>query len=258
MALTLSSAAARPGSCPTVAQVEYEPPPAFAPPSARTGPLSPEQVHALLSPPPVATAGLPQRDATRTPWALIVAAAVVTVAVLAWALVMLADSGSQQLTRARVSLPESVGQYQLVHAVDGRTVAAMLQRQLGSLGPVQDAMDTAQVGIYRIGTDGPTTLVFLGFNAADSAQIDDLLSATNKGGVVADVLAGAGGSSPVSVAAGPLGGALQCARAVKNMQPLTPCAWADRSTLGMVLQIGTVDLRDAGRTARSFRSAAEH
>jgi hypothetical protein len=240
--------------------VEYEPPPAFAPPSARTGPLTPQQVHALLTPTAGSAGAEPDRalPLARTPWALIVGAAVVTAAVLVWALVLLADAGSDRAQRTRVSLPAVSGRYQLVQAVDGATVAAMVQRQLGSLGPVQGAVDAAQVGIYRLGTDGPTTLVFLGFNAADSAQIDRLLGSGSYAQVAAQVLSGVGGGSPAGMQAGPFGGALQCAQAVKNAQPLTPCAWADRSTLGLVLQIGTVDLANAGATARSFRSAAEH
>jgi len=245
--------------------VEYEPPPAFAAPEQRSAPVDP----ATLAPPSVSPAswprGRPAGDAPtgaapQTPWRLIAAAAVLVAAVTVWGLVALmqASDGNRGTAQRRISLPSAVADLQLVRSVSGSTVRALLEQQLGSLGPIDDAMDTAQVGIYRVGSDGPTTVVFLGFNATDSTQIDALLGSTDANGVVEQIMSGAGARGAARAEPGPLGGALQCAQASKNGQPYTPCVWADRSTLGLVLQIGLVDTARAADTAVQFRAAAEH
>jgi hypothetical protein len=237
----------------------YEPPPPFAPPEARAEPLTTDQAMALLYPPPpeVSPPAPHVVGAPRTPWALIGGAVVVVGVVLAWALVMLTRVGAQDGTQTRVSLPDVAGDYQLVRAVDGHAVAGILARQLGSLGALDAALSTAQVGVYRLGPTGPTNLVFLGFNAADSTQIDDLLNGSSAQEITDQVMVGAGASSPASLDPGPFGGALQCAAGGPG-QPYTPCVWADRSTLGLVLQVGAVDVSRAGDTTRVFRAAAEH
>ena len=255
--------------------VDYEPPPAFAAPEQRTEPvdpatLAPESVwpasvtHESVAPAswpggwPVG--GAPTAIAPPTPWRLIAAVALLVAAVTVWGLVTLmqASGGSRSTPDKRISLPTTVAEYQLVRSVSGPTVRALLEQQLGSLGPIEDAMDTAQVGIYRVGSDGLTTVVFLGFNAADSTQIDALLGSHDANTVVSQVMSGAGARGAAHAEPGPLGGALQCAQASKNGQPYTPCVWADRSTVGLVLQIGLIGTTRAADTAVQFRAAAEH
>lgn len=256
----------RPCAVPYRGGVEYQPPPPFAAPEQRHAPLDPAaltwQAGATDAAPGWPAAGGPQPATPPTPWRLIAAAALLVAAVTVWGLVTLmrASGSSPAAQLKRISLPASVADLQLVRSVSGPTVRALLEQQLGPLGPIEDAMDTAQVGIYRVGSDGPTTVVFLGFNAADSTRIDALLGSQDADGVIDQVMsgAGAGAGAAAHFDPGPLGGALRCAQASKNGQPYTPCVWADRSTLGMVLQIGFVDTTRAANTTTQFRAAAEH
>jgi len=240
--------------------VDYEPPPAFAAPEQRTAPVDPATLAPASWSPGWPVAGAPTATAPPTPWRLIAAAALLVAVVTVWGLVTLmqASGGNRVTPDKRISLPGSVAGLQLVRSVSGPTVRALLEQQLGSLGPIEDAMDTAQVGIYRVGSDGPTTVVFLGFNAADSTQIDALLGSHDANSVVDQVLSGAGARGATHAEPGPLGGALRCSQASKNGQPYTPCVWADRSTLGLVLQIGLIDTARAADTTVQFRTAAEH
>jgi hypothetical protein len=193
--------------------------------------------------------------------AMIVAIAAVVVAalVVVGLVVVFRASGGHEPAR-RVSLPDSAGNYQLIRSVDGKTAAAMLGSQLGSLGAISDAISTAQIGVYGTGS-GPTalpTVVFLGFNRADSSAIDGLIASGSAATVARDVLgdAGSGAASPFDP--GPFGGALDCAQASRNGTAYTPCVWVDRSTLALVLRIGDIDTGSAAGTTREFRAAAEH
>ena len=136
----------------------------------------------------------------------------------------------------------------------------MLGSQLGSLGAISDAISTAQIGVYGTG-GGPTalpTVVFLGFNRADSSAIDSLIASGSATKVARDVLGGAGSDTPSSFDPGPYGGALDCAQARRNATAYTPCVWVDGSTLALVLRIGDVDTGIAAGMTREFRAAAEH
>lgn len=263
--------------------MEYEPPPAFSRPEDRTGPSLPAAPYAggpdptlwgeRTAPWSEGTASWGEGTASwgegaqpggtrplSTTGTIIAIAAVVVAALVVVGLVVLVRTNGGHEPARRVSLPDSAGDYQLIRSVDGKTAAAMLGSQLGSLGSISDAISTAQIGVYGTG-GGPTalpTVVFLGFNRADSSTIGDLLASGSATNVARDVLGGAGSEAPSSFDPGPFGGALDCARARRNATAYTPCVWVDRSTLALVLRIGDVDTGTAAEMTRQFRAAAEH
>jgi hypothetical protein len=247
--------------------VDYQPPPAFGPPESRVGPLPPDEAVALLHhqhqaafgyATPAAPAYAPLR-APRMPWGKVVTAATLATVLIAFGLVaMFRASGGGHHPDPRLSLPTVAGRYQLINALDGATVRRELGPTLGALGPVQDALNSAQMGVYGVGADGLAVIVFLGFNGADSASVRHLLTGTNPAGVVAQLMSGAAAGSTTSIAPGPFGGALSCAPAQQGGTPFTACAWADHATLALVLRIGRVSAADVGADTQVFRAAAEH
>ena len=237
----------------------YEPPPPFAPPPARVQPLpAPPLAYPALPPPP------PVLSPPRPSWQ-VVALAATTIAAIALVAIVglfragnLSGSGGAHQPRT-LSLPDRAGDYVLLRAIDPSTVRSMLGSQVGSLGLVQDALDSAKIGVYGDAPTAPPTVIFVGFAAADSRTIADLLDQQSPGAAVDQVLAGtAGGGAATSLEPGPLGGALKCENAQRNGTLFTPCAWADQDTLAVVMRVGTVTLDDAADITRELRAAAEH
>jgi hypothetical protein len=234
---------------------EYEPPPPFAPPPARVQPLP--------GPPTVAPSPLPVSP-QRPSWQIVALAATTIAAIALVAIVGLfrasSLSGSDGASEPRtLSLPDRAGDYVLLRSIDPATVRSMLGSQVGSLGLVQDALDSAKIGVYGEAPTAPPTVIFVGFAAADSRTVADLLDHNDAGAAVDQVLAGTtGGGAATSVAPGPLGGALKCENAERNGTLFTPCAWADQDTVAVVMRVGTVSLDDAADITRELRAAAEH
>jgi hypothetical protein len=252
--------------------VQYQPPPAFGPPESRVGPLRPEEAMALLTQPPPpaypvpayatplypapAYSSYPAPRRTRRGW--LVATAVAATALIVAGVLAVAGPGSATHHARSIRLPDAAGDYQLIRTIDGSTIESVLGSQLGSLGAMQDALDKAKVGVYGVGPAASATIVFLGFNAADSSSIDNLLGSTDAKSVVSQVMAGTGGNSPTAISPGPQGGALACSQTIADGTSFTPCAWADDDTLAVVMEVGLVDVNDAGATTLLFRAAAEH
>ena len=243
---------------------EYEPPPPFAPPPARTQPLA--------GPPPAVGFGAefgtgvgaapPDAGPPRPSWQVVVLAAAAIAAMALVAIVGLFRAGhlaAQPRRPHTLTLPDRAGSYVLLRSIDPAMVRNMLGSQVGSLGPVQDALASAQIGVYGDSPTAAPTVIFVGFAGADSTTIADLLSANGASTAVDQVLTGTTGGSPgTSVDPGPMGGALKCANAERNGTAFTPCAWADADTLAVVMRVGTVSLNDAADITRTLRAAAEH
>lgn len=260
--------------------MEYQPPPAFGPPESRVGPLRPDQVWAgqmwtgqvwtesagASAPPgyPPYPGALPYPGARGhgaypvppTRWRRMVIAAVATLTLIAAGLIAFVwANGPSPRTQRMISLPTSAGAYELIRPIDPASVQATFGNQLG---PLSAALSSAQVGVYGLGPAAVSTLVFIGFNAADSADISSLLSSTSSDQVVDQVMTEAGATGGRLIGPGPLGGALECAASAQSGTPLTACAWADRDTLALLVQVGHVDIDTAGALALQFRAAAEH
>ena len=169
----------------------------------------------------------------------------------------LSDDGAHQ--PRTLSLPATAGELTLIRTVDAATVRSLLGRQIGSLGLVEDALDTAKIGVYGQSATAPPTVIFVGFDAASSPTIADLLHGRSPAAVVDQVLGGTSGAAPAtSMSPGQLGGSLKCANADRDGTLFTPCAWADADTVAVVMRVGTVDLADVAATTRDLRAAAEH
>lgn len=208
------------------------------------------------TPPRAAPSG--SRRPSRTS-VLISIAAVVVAALATVGGIVAFGGGGDGPPGPRITLPDSAGGYQLIRALPGSSVSALFGDKVSALGPVSQALGTAQIGVYRAnGTASALpTLIFLGFNRADSAPVARLLTGGTPVQVTTELLSHSVAVPPRAFAPGPLGGSLQCAQASSSGTPFTPCAWADGSTVALVLRVGTVDVTGAADVAREFRAAAE-
>ena len=191
--------------------------------------------------------------------ATVVAISAVVVAALAVVAIVVLFRASGSGPQHRISLPDSAGGYRLVRTVDGQTAEAMLGSAASSLGPISSALAVAKIGLYGTGgADALPTVIFLGFNRADSAAIDALMQRRSADQVTGELLDGTASAPPRSFDTGPLGGSLKCASAARGATSFTPCAWVDASTIGLLLRVGTVDEGAMADLTLSFRTAAEH
>jgi hypothetical protein len=191
--------------------------------------------------------------------ATVVAIAAVVVAALAVVAIVVLFGASGSGPQRRLSLPGSAGGYHLVRTVDGQTAEAMLGPAAGSLGPISSALAVAKIGVYGSGgADALPTVIFLGFNRADSVAIDALMQRRSADQITGELLDGTASAPPRSFDAGPLGGSLKCASAVRGSTAFTPCAWVDASTVGLLLRVGTVEEGAMADLTLNFRAAAEH
>lgn len=223
-------------------------------------PVEPAAADALPGAAPRAAASSGSRRPSRTTVVISIAAVVVAALATVGGIVAFRGGGGGDGPQGRrISLPDSAGSYQLIRALPGSSVSALFGDKVSALGPVSQALGTAQIGVYRVsGTASALpTLIFFGFNRADSAPIARLLSGGTPAQVTTELLSHSVAAPPRGFAPGPLGGSLQCTQASSSGTPFTPCAWADGSTVALVLRVGTVDVTNAADVARGFRAAAE-
>ena len=157
----------------------------------------------------------------------------------------------------------------LPHRVDGYTretgstvgglVGALrrqMRSQIGSSGSLYArALERAKIGVYTNPSTPTEPLIFIGFSSADNPSIAPVLQ--NPTIVIDGFFIGAGVSSSKPEPPGPLGGTLRCGAHAGSTGPNALCAWADSSTLGMIVAPGKTPAQLA-TVMLSFRNLAEH
>ncbi|MFI9157526.1 hypothetical protein [Kitasatospora aureofaciens] len=190
------------------------------------------------------------RKVTRTAWV----AGVVIVGLftaLTWAVV----TGAGALPKHRIVLADQVDGQQRMP--DDETVKIMrgdLEKNLTAANPVR------QVTIAGYGTtgSGKSTLLVAGQTGTFSdtrRQLDEYFAGLS--GTI-DVPGGATVADRQDYPAGPLGGALDCAVLLSPDAPQTTCAWADGTTVGIVVdETGASQPEDLAKRTLGIRAAVE-
>ena len=158
----------------------------------------------------------------------------------------------------RLRLPDASGSYTRMTGPDADRLLEQARDQLLSSDPtLRDSFANAKIGIYsRPGVSGPA-LVFVGFAGAENWITQQQLNAEPSSLVLDEVFEGAGVTDSTDVDAGPLRGAMRCTDEVPGQPVMDLCAWADRSSLGLVM-IGKAAAREpAASIALRFRGDAE-
>jgi hypothetical protein len=131
-----------------------------------------------------------------------------------------------------------------------------MRSQAGSSGGLYaKALSHAKIGVYTNPSAPGQPLIFIGFSAADNPSIAPVFQ--NPTIVIDGFFIGAGVSSSKPEPAGPFGGTLRCGSHASATGQNALCAWADSSTLGMILAPGKTPAQLASVTL-AFRNLAEH
>lgn len=260
----------------------YRPPPAFAPPAFRVAPLNEAQVLGGTTYPDRQTYPDPLPDGDEFPsharpsWhpsrlvrrdrgerrrrrvsIAVVAAVVVALSSIVAALITDGSQGSHP-TRGLL-VPDSVDEYTRISTLTSAQLHGLFATTGGTFGAIPAAdLEAAQVGVYQ--ANDLSSMVFIGFTAADSPSIGAQLRTEPADKVADGVLDSAAPSSPsIAADAGPLGGALRCARLVLAGQEAIAGVWADRDTLGIVVVVDTgATTTHTSAVTRDLRAEAEH
>jgi len=224
----------------------YRAPPPFSPPSLRSAPLHP---------PGVGAAPVPRPAAAPTHRLLAVLLAALGAAAVASALL-----GVDRMTRPtfrRLSLPVSVAEFRLQHALSPAQVDALASGgSFAGFGAAQ--LRSAQVGVYGEAGSVEPTLVLVGLSARADADVRARLASADAADVVDDVVASLGAYPATPVDPGRLGGAVECGSMSTNGRSASLGVWADRSTLGILELLETRSPESTADLTRRFRAASEH
>lgn len=206
----------------------------------------------------------PKKSRTGLIIGLSVAAAILLIAVGFGALAVISNSEknssagtSPSAGSHTIAIPASAAGYTQMTGNVARRLIAATRKQASKASPdLAAAYAKAKIGYYtRPGS--PTRLVFVGFSAADSAQIASAMRSEGPSAGLDSFLLGAGVSNTNDFPAGPLGGVLRCGKTTRAGVPVTICAWEDSSVLAMVAE-GATSQRRLARVSLAFRAAAEH
>jgi len=163
-------------------------------------------------------------------------AAVAAIAVVAIQVVVhdhkhTADNGS---TGHTLTLPNTSGGYtRMTGSVADRMTKAAVDRMRSASPANGDSYAKARVGVYSHPPGTGAALIFVGLAGTDDPVLALELSTSPASAELDAAFRGAGVTETVDVDAGPLGGVVRCSKRVTDGQ--STCAWADRSSVGVLL-----------------------
>lgn len=155
--------------------------------------------------------------------------------------------------------PASVGPYKRLNGSLANRLASTMRKSMGASGDSQyaDVYRTAKIAIYSKDGDTERPLIFVGLQGSDSPQIAEELKSNSPSQEVDATFLGMGIGDAEDYPAGPLGGALRCGTGAVGAGNAAACAWADSSTVGMVIQTGGNDVKALSKTTLDLRNSAE-
>lgn len=195
----------------------------------------------------------PRRSRTGFAVALVVAAVVVAAGGVALGIWLTRGSGGA----ARLVAPQTVGQYTMVTGSQADQVVTAIRRASSDMtgGRASAMIKAATIAVYSDQGSEPG-LVFVGLTRAAARdagvpEADDDTMARRLATMAPD-------TTPYP--SGTHGGALRCGTSPIGPVTASVCAWADRSTLGMVISVNAVETRtpeQLSQTADRFRDAID-
>jgi hypothetical protein len=204
------------------------PQPSYPPPYP---PAAPDLRYAL---PPLQFA--PPRSRRRQVIGYYVAAAAVVVVIAIQVVVARhhKHSAGNGATGHTLTLPNTSGGYtRMTGKVADRMTKAAVDRMRSASPANGDAYAKARVGVYAHPPGTDAALIFVGLAGTDDPVLALELSTSPASDELDAAFRGAGVTETVDVDAGPLGGVMRCSKRVTDGQSM--CAWADRSSVGVLL-----------------------
>ncbi len=159
-----------------------------------------------------------------------------------------------------LTVPKSVGDYQRLTGNVADRLASSMRRSMAAAGSGKAAAvySKARIAIYSKNGDPARPLVFVGLTGDDSPEISSGLKSGSPSQVLDALFLGMNVGNTKDYAAGPLGGLLRCGTGSLSGSDAAACAWADSSTVGMLLSPRSDNARALSGTMLDLRNAAEH
>ncbi|TQL99567.1 hypothetical protein FB559_5259 [Actinoallomurus bryophytorum] len=158
-----------------------------------------------------------------------------------------------------IVVPKSVGDYRLLNGSVADRLASTMRKSMGdSAEGYAEVYAKAKIAIYTKNGDTARPLIFVGLVGSDSPQFAAELKANSPSKEVDSTFLGMGIDNAEDYPAGPLGGALRCGAGSVGAGEATACAWADSSTVGMLIETGGSGAPALAKTTLDLRNAAEH
>ena len=157
-----------------------------------------------------------------------------------------------------IVVPTSVGDYKRLNGGVANRLASTMRKAMGESGDgYADVYRSAKIAIYTKDGDTQRPLIFVGLQGSDSPQIAEELKSHSASQEVDSTFLGMGIGDAEDYPAGLLGGALRCGTGAVGAGNAGACAWADSSTVGMVIQTGGNDVKALAKTTLDLRNSAE-
>lgn len=202
-------------------------------------------------------------------WSIGACVVLAVVLVAALAIIVAADRKDDKSSQGRVATPStatpptplntlttpsSVGPYKLQTGNIARRLVTEMRQQMEKTGPPEPgASDKVKAALYSNGDD---QLIFIGLPGKDIPSLAAELRKRSASASVDQMFYGAGYSDADDYPAGPLGGALRCGKSKQGVA-FAMCAWADQSTMAMVIG-PQMSLQKLAPLTLTLRNAAEH
>jgi hypothetical protein len=157
-----------------------------------------------------------------------------------------------------IVVPKSVGDYRQMNGSVADRLASTMRKSMGqSADGYAEVYAKAKIAIYTKNGNTQRPLVFVGLVGDDSPQLAAELKSNSPSKEVDSTFLGMGINNAKDYPAGPLGGALRCGSGSVGAGNATACAWADSSTVGMLIETGGSGVPALAKTTLDLRNAAE-
>lgn len=154
------------------------------------------------------------------------------------------------------SIPTQAGAYVQQTGAQSADVGAGMLTALKGQDPT-GLLGNPAIGVYGRDAGATPEVVVIGLDVADNKELRHEIASKSIGDEASYIFDKAGGTESAGYDAGSLGGALQCGVIAEPHGALGLCLWLDRSTCGIVLQVGGTPDQTADIT-RAIRAAGEH
>ena len=138
--------------------------------------------------------------------------------------------------------------------------ASDLQNEMASSSPAYaKAYANAKIGIYASAASSTKRLIVIGLSVADmTAAVGGGTTSADSAALVDGIMAGAKIPDAIAVDAGAFSGTMRCGTLTIGATGIAVCAWADQSTIGLVMDATAADRQTAAATTLALRNASEH
>lgn len=159
-----------------------------------------------------------------------------------------------------IGVPRTFGGYRRLTGSVADRLAQTMRKSMNDSnnGKYAGLYTTAKIATYTKKSDPTQTLIFIGLSSSDNPVIAKELKSSSPSKEADSAFIGLGIGDTKDFSPGPLGGVLRCGTGSMGGASGTACAWADSSTVCMVVLPNSRNAAALAGTTLKLRNAAEH